>query len=109
MLQSLLAYARGAGVDARWLTIGGDEHFFRITKRIHNNLHGAPGDGGELGKPMSDVASGKAAAPFHSLAQMVLSHASEEGAVPDVKAPGAKSLVNNLKAMLAKQPTKAAA
>ncbi len=49
MLQSLLAYARGAGVDARWLTIGGGEDFFRITKRIHNNLHGAPGDGGELG------------------------------------------------------------
>jgi trehalose synthase len=50
MLQSLLAYARGAGVDVRWLTIGGDEDFFRITKRIHNHLHGAEGDGGELGR-----------------------------------------------------------
>src|SRR4029077_2108498 len=50
MLQSLLAYARGAGVDARWLTIGGTEGFFRITKRIHNQLHGAPGDGGHLEK-----------------------------------------------------------
>ena len=50
MLQSLLAYARGAGVDARWLTIGGNEEFFEVTKRIHNRLHGAPGDGGELGK-----------------------------------------------------------
>jgi trehalose synthase len=48
MLRSLLAYARGAGVDARWLVISGDASFFRITKRIHNNLHGAPGDGGEL-------------------------------------------------------------
>ena len=48
MLQSLLAYARGAGVDARWLTIGGNEEFFRVTKRIHNRLHGAPGDGGRL-------------------------------------------------------------
>jgi trehalose synthase len=55
MLQSLLAYARGAGVDARWVTIGGDEDFFRITKRIHNRLHGAIGDGGELGKPERDV------------------------------------------------------
>lgn len=50
MLQSLLAYARGAGVDARWAVIEGDPDFFRVTKRIHNHLHGSPGDGGELGK-----------------------------------------------------------
>ena len=50
MLQSLLAYARGAGVDVRWATITGDDEFFRVTKRIHNNLHGAPGDGGDLGE-----------------------------------------------------------
>jgi trehalose synthase len=49
MLQSLLAYARGAGVDVRWTTIAGNEDFFRVTKRIHNHLHGAAGDGGELG------------------------------------------------------------
>jgi trehalose synthase len=49
MLQSLLAYTRGAGVDARWVTIGADDDFFRITKRIHNHLHGADGDGGDLG------------------------------------------------------------
>jgi trehalose synthase len=49
MLRSLLAYSRGAGVDARWVVIGGTPEFFRITKRIHNNLHGAPGDGGDLG------------------------------------------------------------
>ncbi len=50
MLQSLLAYARGAGVDVRWMTIDGDPEFFKITKRLHNHLHGAAGDGGELGK-----------------------------------------------------------
>ncbi len=49
LLQSLLAYARGAGVDVRWLTIGGNPDFFRITKRIHNHLHGSDGDGGGLG------------------------------------------------------------
>ena len=48
MLASLLAYARGAGVDARWMVISGNPDFFRVTKRIHNNLHGAPGDGGPL-------------------------------------------------------------
>lgn len=49
MLQALLAYARGAGVDTRWVTLHGDGTFFPITKRIHNLLHGSPGDGGSLG------------------------------------------------------------
>jgi trehalose synthase len=49
MLRSLLAYARGAGVDARWVVIPGTPDFFAITKRIHNHLHGFPGDGGPLG------------------------------------------------------------
>lgn len=49
MLRSLLSYARGAEVDARWLVIEGDEDFFRVTKRIHNHLHGAKGDRRKLG------------------------------------------------------------
>ena len=49
MLRSLIAWSRGAGVDARWVVIEGEPEFFRITKRIHNNLHGAEGDGGDLG------------------------------------------------------------
>jgi trehalose synthase len=49
MLQTLLAYARGVGVDARWRVIEGDGRFFEITKRIHNHLYGTPGDGGPLG------------------------------------------------------------
>ena len=50
MLQTLLAYGRGAGLDIRWLVIQGDPDFFEITKRIHNGLYGSPGDGGELGE-----------------------------------------------------------
>jgi trehalose synthase len=50
MLMSLLAYARGANVDARWRVIEGNPEFFRVTKRIHNHLHGSPGDGGALGR-----------------------------------------------------------
>ncbi|HKJ36421.1 MAG TPA: glycosyltransferase [Solirubrobacterales bacterium] len=49
LLHSLLAYTRGAGVDARWMVLGGSPEFFRITKRIHNNLHGFNSDGGTLG------------------------------------------------------------
>jgi trehalose synthase len=48
LLQTLLAYARGSGIDTRWLVIDGDAKFFEITKRLHNNLYGGPGDGGQL-------------------------------------------------------------
>jgi trehalose synthase len=52
LLRPQLAYARGAGVDARWVVIEGPPAFFTLTKRIHNRLHGIPGDGG----PLDDVA-----------------------------------------------------
>jgi trehalose synthase len=55
MLQFLLGYLNGADIDARWLVIAGNEPFFEITKRIHNLLHGQPGDGGGLGEPQRDV------------------------------------------------------
>jgi len=50
MLQSLVGYARGGGLDVRWATIDGDAEFFSITKRLHNRLHGHLGDGGPLGE-----------------------------------------------------------
>ena len=49
MLQFLLAYTKGAGVETRWLVLDGDPEFFAITKRLHNVLHGMAGDGGPLG------------------------------------------------------------
>ena len=49
MLRSLLPYVRGAGVDARWVVLRESDEFFALTKRIHNNLHGDRGDGGDLG------------------------------------------------------------
>lgn len=49
ILQSLLCYARGHGIDARWLVIEGTAPFFQLTKRLHHALHGAPGDGSPLG------------------------------------------------------------
>jgi trehalose synthase len=49
MLQTLLAYANGAGIENRWLVLSGDAAFFSLTKRVHNMLHGDPGDGGPLG------------------------------------------------------------
>ena len=48
LLRPLVGYGRGAGVDTRWVVIEGTPEFFAVTKRIHNRLHGAEGDGGAL-------------------------------------------------------------
>ena len=42
MLQTLVAYGRGAGIETRWFVLVGDERFFTVTKRLHNLLHGFP-------------------------------------------------------------------
>jgi trehalose synthase len=55
MLHSLIAYARGAQVDARWVVIEGEPDFFTLTKRIHHQLHGSPGDGLGLGDADREV------------------------------------------------------
>jgi trehalose synthase len=71
MLRSLIGYVRGVGVDARWVTIGGDPEFFRITKRLHNRLHGYAGDGGPLGDAERAVYERVAAEHADLLAQRV--------------------------------------
>ncbi|HEY4996776.1 MAG TPA: hypothetical protein VII03_02200, partial [Solirubrobacteraceae bacterium] len=49
LLRTLLPYWRGAGIDVRWVVLRGSAEFFRVTKRLHNQLQGQPGDGGVLG------------------------------------------------------------
>ena len=55
LLQTLLAYVRGVGIDARWLVTEGDAGFFEVTKRLHNHLYGSRGDGGPLGPEQHEV------------------------------------------------------
>ena len=55
MLGTLLGYARGSGVDARWVTIDCPPEFLAVTKRLHNRLHGFPGDDGPLGERERDI------------------------------------------------------
>jgi trehalose synthase len=50
MLHILVGYAKGSAIDTRWVVVQGDGEFFQITKRLHNRLHGAAGDKGELGR-----------------------------------------------------------
>jgi trehalose synthase len=49
LLRSSMPYWLGAGLDMRWAVVQAGPGFFRITKRIHNMLHGHAGDEGELG------------------------------------------------------------
>ncbi|HEX8754639.1 MAG TPA: glycosyltransferase [Solirubrobacterales bacterium] len=50
LLRTMLPYVRDAGVDTRWVVLRESPEFFCLTKRIHNRLHGAAGDGGPLGE-----------------------------------------------------------
>jgi trehalose synthase len=49
MLQVLVGYTLGLGLDVRWCVLQADAPFFSITKRLHNRIHGAAGDNGLLG------------------------------------------------------------
>jgi trehalose synthase len=70
MLLSLIGYACGAGIDARWVVIPGDADFFRVTKRIHNRLHGVD-DGAPLGPDERAVYERWCSASAEALARRV--------------------------------------
>jgi len=71
MLRSLIGYACGGGVDVRWSVITGSHEFFRITKRLHNRLHGQQGDGGPLGEAERAVYQRTCAANAELLAERI--------------------------------------
>jgi trehalose synthase len=62
LLRPLVGYARGAGIDARWVVIEGTPEFFAVTKRIHNRLHGSLGDGAPLDDEARSIYEGVLAA-----------------------------------------------
>jgi trehalose synthase len=97
LLRSLLGYSRGAGIDTRWMVIRGDEAFFRVTKRLHNRLHGEEGDGGPLGEHEHELYERALAPNAARLADLVrrqdiilLHDPQTAGLVDAMKATGAK-------------------
>jgi trehalose synthase len=92
MLHSLLAYGRGAGVDLRWLTIGGNPEFFRVTKRLHNHLHESEGDGGELGRAEHQIYQQGLLESADELARLV-----HRGDIVYLHDPQPAGLVNHVK------------
>ena len=96
MLRSVLGYVRGAGLDARWLLIDGDPEFFRVTKRLHNRLHGDDGDGeylDEAARRAYEEATAAAAAELRGLVSagdvVVLHDPQTAGMAPAAAALGA--------------------
>jgi trehalose synthase len=97
MLRSLLAYICGAGIEAHWVVIAGTPEFFRVTKRIHNHLHGSAGDGGSLDNVEEAVyrdalePNGRHLKEMLSPDDVVLLHDPQTaGLIPVVKESGAK-------------------
>ena len=96
LLHALLGYVVASGIDARWMVIEGDPAFFEVTKRIHNRLHGSPGDGGELGpqeRAVYDAALEREREPVEALVQrgdvVVLHDPQTVGLTPQLVARGA--------------------
>jgi trehalose synthase len=71
MLHFLLGYLVGAGIDARWVVLDGNQEFFEVTKRVHNLLHGQPGDRDALGGPDQAVYQQTLGEAFQQLRQRV--------------------------------------
>lgn len=71
LLHSLLAYARGAGADVRWMVAGGEPEFFRITKGLHNRLHGAGGLSDPIAEADADAYRRVCHANAEALAEVV--------------------------------------
>jgi trehalose synthase len=95
LLHQVLGYFTEAGIDCRWIVVDGDPPFFRVTKRIHNRLHGAPGDGGGLGEAEREAyrtVIDREAAPLLELARpgdvAVLHDPQTAGLVPPLVAAG---------------------
>ncbi len=96
MLRSFVAYTRGAGVNVRWMVMTGTPEFFRITKRIHNMVHGWAGDDGTLGDVERAVFESVCEANADHVASVVrpddivlLHDPQTAGMVPGMKATGA--------------------
>jgi trehalose synthase len=95
MLRALLPYARDAGVDVRWVVLGESDGFFDLTKRIHNRLHGDPGDGRKLDDEAREIfarASERASGELRELVApgdvIYLHDPQPAGLVPAMKAAG---------------------
>jgi trehalose synthase len=94
MLQTLLAYVRGVHIDTRWLALTGGPEFFTVTKRVHNLLHGVPGDGGPLGEEERAIVAAALAPDIEEMVERV-----SPGDIVLLHDPQTAGMVNRLRAV----------
>jgi len=99
-LQSMLAYARGAGVDARWGVISANDDFFRFVRVLQDNLNGEGDDHG-YGEAERRLYEEQLAPACHALSELLvagdvvqLHDAPTAGMIPAVKDAGGLAIWN---------------
>ena len=97
-LQSIIAYARGAGIDARWDVISANDDFFRFVRVLQDNLNGE-GDDGAYGDAERRLYEEQLAPACEALTDLLvpgdvvqLHDAPTAGMIPAVKDAGADAI-----------------
>jgi trehalose synthase len=99
-LQSLVAYARGAGVDARWSAISAGDEFFRFVRILQDSLNGE-GDDCRYGDAERNLYEQELAPACEALSELLvpgdvvqLHDAPTAGLIPAVKDVGCYAIWN---------------
>ena len=74
ILRRLVTLLQSLGVETRWLVMPGDEAFFRITKNIHNALHGVAAELTEADWAHFDAVTEHAAGTLDLDGDLILIH-----------------------------------
>jgi trehalose synthase len=97
LLSATLPYLCQPGTTCRWTMIDNTPEFLEVTKRLHNWLHGFPGDGGNLGtqeKRLYDKVIEENAAQLAAMVKphdvVVVHDPQPAGLVPRLKELGAR-------------------
>ncbi|HZM76760.1 MAG TPA: glycosyltransferase [Candidatus Limnocylindrales bacterium] len=97
LLGSTLPYLCQAGTHCRWVMLDSNPEFLDVTKRLHNLLHGFPGDSGKLGaqeKRLYDKVTEENAAQLLGMVRssdvVVVHDPQPAGLVPRLKELGAQ-------------------
>jgi trehalose synthase len=97
LFRAFVPYWLAARLDVRWVVLRAPRRFFVVTKRLHNWLHGDPGDGGDLDAHARGVyeqglamSGAQLAAQVRPRDVVILHDPQTAGLVPWLAATGAK-------------------
>ena len=88
VLRSTVPILNDLGLVADWKTISGDDHFFQVTKKIHNGLQGATEDLTEADREAYLGTSQRNAQLFQEDYDFVFLHDPQPAAIPSMSGKG---------------------